>query len=83
MTRIAIGSETVTNWAQQLEARCDPAFIAQEIRAVLKGAKPAQDPAIVDKLVLEVRSFGRCRGKVHAPKDTLCDCRHCVVLREI
>lgn len=43
---------------------------------------------IAAKLALEVRYYGRCRGKVHQPvrpdnTPVVCDCRHCESLREL
>lgn len=75
---IALDRDTLLNAAQQLEARCDPAFIAQEIRTLVANAKPATDPEIVAELVREVRSYSKCRTKIHS--DEKCECRHCRLL---
>lgn len=77
MPLIAIDQGALLNIAQQLEARCDPAFIAQEVRTLVTNAKPAISPEVVADLVQEVRSFGQCRIPIHAEK---CECRRCRLL---
>jgi hypothetical protein len=83
MTHITLERAALLNLAQQLEARCDPTFIAQELRALVTAATPATPPKVVADMVLEIKSFGRCRGKVHADPKELCDCRHCRVTRSL
>lgn len=84
MTMIAIDKRTLENIALQLEARCDPVFMGQELRAIVAAAKPViTDPDLLADLSLEVTSYGQCRGTLHGDPKKACECRHCRVIRRI
>lgn len=73
---VGIDPTIVANWARQLEARCDPVFIAQEIRLVLAAAKPAEDPAHSVALAAALKKHGAHTHGLH----TAMRCRVCEAL---
>ena len=80
---ISIDATELLNVAQQLEARCDPAVVAQEMRKLVAAAKPATATDLVADMRLEILFFGQCRGPIHTKSKEPCDCRHCSILRRI
>lgn len=58
---IAVYADDILNSAQQLEARCDPAFIAQELRALVAAAPPSVDAALFDQTYRTLTNIGHCR----------------------
>lgn len=62
---IGMDHVTVANWAQQLECRCDPLFIAQDIRTALNAPKPVDNPALANALASVLRKLGQHQ---HDPK---------------
>ncbi len=68
--------------AQQLQSRMvDPVALGAELLGLVERAAVSPSPAVVRDLVLELRSYGRCRGRVHAAG--VCDCRVCRINREV
>lgn len=81
MTLVALDRAAVLALAQQLEARCDPVFVAQELRAIVNAAKPATDPVLVADMRQEIESYGRCRAAIHAK--AACTCRRCRIMAAV
>lgn len=79
---IAIDSVTLANLAQQLDARCDPQYIAQEIRALIAAAKPSADVGLVTPMYealanmpctcVETGSWPRFKADVKAHPERVC-----------
>lgn len=61
MPLVAIDSEALINAAMQLEARCDPAFIAGELRTLVASAPVAVHPELVGLFELALRTQGMHR----------------------
>jgi hypothetical protein len=68
---IALDRATLLNLAQQLEARCDPVFIGQELRKIVEAAPPAVKADIAADMVQEISTYSPCRCK------QLGTCRRC------
>ena len=77
---ITLDPLTLLNAAQQLDARCDPLFVAQELRALVASA-PVVDAELYADLIAEFRATSECRGKLHGAKP--CECRPCAIARRI
>lgn len=74
---IALPKLTLENIAQQLQARCDPVFMGQELAALIAAAPEAIDPEHAADMELEIRSYCNCRGPVHGDQKKVCECRYC------
>jgi hypothetical protein len=84
VTTIALEREALEAIAQQMDSQMIVApALANELRELIKAAKPAPDPDLVADMVLELRSFGQCRGAVHGDPKNECSCRLCRILRRL
>lgn len=84
MTHLAIDRAELESIAQQMESGMIVApVLAKELREVMAKAPAAAAPDLVADMILELRSFGHCRGPVHGDSKKDCSCRLCKILRRL
>jgi hypothetical protein len=76
---VAIDREAILNIAQQLEARCDPVFMGQELRTLVTGSGRAVPTSLATRLASEVR----CRCVRDYELKVAKPCRACVAIAEL
>lgn len=68
MTLLAINKGLIENVAQWLESRCDPMHAAAELRIIVAGATPSEDPALTLLLYRALKNNGGHNCGLHKPR---------------